>query len=179
MRYTGLMAEFVAEKCGVSSPSAGGKSAQPGDDADGKAASEVSVSNGDCGLCAPEDQGLETTNASVVLDGKTGIPRKASIIKVKTINASAFFSFVGSFGVKPRPHTRLHPQVWRAYVMDVQKSQPTVNMSLLFPPDQIMCSFQAYCDFMMYISQDEVTCAPLHLFLSFQLTSICVFKMTS
>ncbi|XP_016341303.1 inactive phospholipase C-like protein 2 isoform X1 [Sinocyclocheilus anshuiensis] len=75
------MAEFVAEDCGVSSPSAGGKSAQPGDDADGRAASEVSVSNGDCGLCAPENQGLEAANASVELDGKTGIPRKASIIK--------------------------------------------------------------------------------------------------
>lgn len=136
MRYTGLMAEFVAENCGVSSPSAGGKSSQPGDDADGRAASEVSVSNGDCGLCAPENQGLETANASVVLDGKTGIPRKASIIKVKTISASAFFSF----GVKPRPHTRLRPQVWGAYVMDAQKSQPTVNMSLLFPPDHAFFS---------------------------------------
>ncbi len=110
------MAEFAAENCGVSSPSAGGKSAQPGDDADGRAASEVSVSNGNCGPCAPENQGLETANASVVLDGKTGIQRKTSIIKVKTINASAFFSFVDSFGVKPRPHTRLHPQVWGLYV---------------------------------------------------------------
>lgn len=82
MRYTGLMAEFVAENCGVSTPGAGGKSAQPGDEADGRATNEVSVSNGDCGQCAPENQGLETANASVVLDGKIGIPRKASIIKV-------------------------------------------------------------------------------------------------
>uniref|UniRef100_A0A8C0YFN1 Phosphoinositide phospholipase C n=1 Tax=Cyprinus carpio carpio TaxID=630221 RepID=A0A8C0YFN1_CYPCA len=75
------MAEFVAENCGVSSPGAGGKSAQSGDEADGRATNEVSVSNGDCGQCAPENQGLETANASVVLDGKIGIPRKASIIK--------------------------------------------------------------------------------------------------
>ncbi|KAK9961555.1 hypothetical protein ABG768_009338 [Culter alburnus] len=75
------MAEFVAENCGVSSPSGGGKSAQPGEEADGGAVSEVSVSNGDCGLCAPENQGLETANAAAVLDGKPGIPRKTSIIK--------------------------------------------------------------------------------------------------
>ncbi|XP_067268333.1 inactive phospholipase C-like protein 2 isoform X2 [Chanodichthys erythropterus] len=75
------MAEFVAENCGVSSPSGGGKSAQPGEEADGGAVSEVSVSNGDCGLCAPENQGIETANAAAVLDGKPGIPRKTSIIK--------------------------------------------------------------------------------------------------
>lgn len=113
MRYTELMAEFVAENCGVSSPSGGGgKSAQPDDDADGRAASEVSVSNGDCGLCPPEKQGLETANASVVLDGKTGIPRKASIIKVNDQCIGVFDSFVGSFCVKPRLDGRLHPQVW-------------------------------------------------------------------
>lgn len=69
------MAEFVAENCGVSSPSGGGKPTQPCDEEDGRAASEVSVSNGDCGPCAPENQGLDTAN------GKTGIPRKTSIIK--------------------------------------------------------------------------------------------------
>lgn len=106
MRYTGLMAEFVAENCGVSSPSGGGgKSAQPGEEADGGAVSEVSVSNGDCGLCAPENQGLETANAAAVLDGKPGIPRKTSIIKVKTINASAFYSFAGSNLALTHTHT--------------------------------------------------------------------------
>ncbi|XP_077086038.1 inactive phospholipase C-like protein 2 [Siphateles boraxobius] len=69
------MAEFVSENCGVSSPSGGGKPTQPCDEEDGRAASEVSVSNGDCGPCAPENQGLDTAN------GKTGIPRRTSIIK--------------------------------------------------------------------------------------------------
>ncbi|KAG1942944.1 inactive phospholipase C-like protein [Pimephales promelas] len=69
------MAEFVAENCGVSSPSGGGKPTQPCDEEPGRAASEVSVSNGDCGPCAPENQALDTAN------GKTGIPRKTSIIK--------------------------------------------------------------------------------------------------
>ncbi|XP_067303873.1 inactive phospholipase C-like protein 2 [Pseudorasbora parva] len=73
------MAEFGTENCGVSSASGGGKPAQPGDEADGRAASEVSVSNGDCGLCAPENQGHEAANNNT--DAKPGIPRKTSIIK--------------------------------------------------------------------------------------------------
>nr|XP_055067338.1 inactive phospholipase C-like protein 2 [Misgurnus anguillicaudatus] len=77
------MAEFVAETCGVSSPNGGGggKSAHPGDETGGRDECEVSVSNGDCGLCGPENPELEAANASVVPDGKPGIPRKASIIK--------------------------------------------------------------------------------------------------
>lgn len=80
MRAYGLMAEFVAENCGVSSPNGGGKSAHPDDEAGGGDGCEVSVSNGDCGSCGTENTGLETAVPSVVLDGKS-IPRKASIIK--------------------------------------------------------------------------------------------------
>lgn len=109
MLYTGLMAEFVTENCGVSSPSGGGKSTQPGDEADGRAASELSVSNGDCGQCAPENQGLETANASVALDGKPGIPRKASIIKVNDQYIGVFPNLWANF--VQNPDTRLHPQV--------------------------------------------------------------------
>jgi len=90
------MAEFVAENCGVSSPSGGGKPTQPCDEEPGRAASEVSVSNGDCGPCAPENQALDTAN------GKTGIPRKTSIIKV---NDQCIYVLAYSFGVKPRPDT--------------------------------------------------------------------------
>ncbi|XP_051577057.1 inactive phospholipase C-like protein 2 [Myxocyprinus asiaticus] len=74
------MAEFVAENCVVSSQNGGGKSAQPDDEAEGRAPCEVSVSNGDCGLGEPEKQGLENAT-SVVSDGKPGLPRKTSIIK--------------------------------------------------------------------------------------------------
>lgn len=80
MRAYGLMAEFVAENCGVSSPNGGGKSAHPDDEAGGGDGCDVSVSNGDCGSCGTENTGLETAVPSVVLDGKS-IPRKASIIK--------------------------------------------------------------------------------------------------
>lgn len=80
MRAYGLMAEFVADNCGVSSPNGGGKSAHPDDEAGGGDGCDVSVSNGDCGSCGTENTGLETAVPSVVLDGKS-IPRKASIIK--------------------------------------------------------------------------------------------------
>lgn len=162
VRYTGLMAEFVAENCGVSSPSGGGKSAQPGEEADGGAVSEVSVSNGDCGLCAPENQGLETANAAAVLDGKPGIPRKTSIIKVN----HQCIGVLLICRLKPRPDTHallsvgyIHPQVWGAYGC----TEITVDMSVLFPPDHVF--FWSVSWFHDGHQSDEVTCAPLHSFL--------------
>lgn len=81
------MAEF-AENCGLSSSALGEKATMPSDETDGKGQCEVSVSNGDCGLpsdmvvsAIPDSEGLETANTSV-LDAKSGIPRRTSIIKV-------------------------------------------------------------------------------------------------
>lgn len=156
--YTGLMAEFVAENCGVSSPSGGGKPTQPCDEEDGRAASEVSVSNGDCGPCAPENQGLDTAN------GKTGIPRKTSIIKVndQCICVLLICRLVWCQTSPWYTHTHTHhPQVW--VFMDAQKSPWTYHCCF---HTQTLCSFEAFCDWFHDGHQsDEVTCAPLHIFL--------------
>lgn len=138
---TGLMAEFVAENCGVSSANGGGKSAHPGDEAGGGDGCEVSVSNGDCGTCGTDNPGLETAMQSVVLDGKTGIPRKTSIIKVNDTRLMIFKGFKCWFCVKPRPDT--HTRDWvatstgsRGFV-NARKSKPTVDMSWLFRPNHV------------------------------------------
>uniref|UniRef100_A0A3B4DH54 Phosphoinositide phospholipase C n=1 Tax=Pygocentrus nattereri TaxID=42514 RepID=A0A3B4DH54_PYGNA len=78
------MAEFT-ENCGLLSPTAGEKAGEE----DGKTQREVSVSNGDCGglsadvvgSAGADRQGLEAATTSVVLDPKSGIPRRTSIIK--------------------------------------------------------------------------------------------------
>ncbi|KAL6462167.1 hypothetical protein MHYP_G00285890 [Metynnis hypsauchen] len=74
------MAEFT-ENCGLLSPPAGEKAGEE----DGKTQREVSVSNGDCGGLSADAVGSaggpEAPTTSVVLDPKTGIPRRTSIIK--------------------------------------------------------------------------------------------------
>ncbi|XP_041964406.1 inactive phospholipase C-like protein 2 [Alosa sapidissima] len=80
------MAEFT-ENGGLTSSALGEKATVPSDETDGKGQCEVSVSNGECGLpsdmvasAIPDSEGLETANTSM-LDAKSGIPRRTSIIK--------------------------------------------------------------------------------------------------
>lgn len=87
------MAEFGED--GSLPPLNLGDTTVPSDEAAGKTHCEVSVLNGNCGisenmvgsgsLVAPGSQaGAETANTSVGLDAKSEIPRRSSIIKVKT-----------------------------------------------------------------------------------------------
>lgn len=151
------MAEFVAENCGVSSPSGGGKPTQPCDEEDGRAPSEVSVSNGDCGPCAPENQGLDTAN------GKTGIPRKTSIIKVNDQCICVLLVCTLAWCQTSPWYTHTNTRIIHRFGglwMHRNHCEHIIAVST----HTIMCSFEAFRDWFHDGHQsDEVTCAPLHI----------------
>lgn len=71
-------------------PGRHGETAVPGDEAAGKTRGEVSVLNGDCGMVAPGGQaGADGVHTHGRPESKSEIPRRSSIIKVKT----AFYNY--------------------------------------------------------------------------------------